>query len=105
MTEPDKPAPAKKRAFFKKAAWQTKKDTGENERDIFSHSNEFADIIAEENKRKQEQRRWEEKEKRRKLEEKHIRKRQRISSELEDILTLGGQAGIESQVGKLESKE
>jgi hypothetical protein len=82
MTEPEKP---KKRSFFKKAAWQTKKDTDdEKEHDIFSHSNEFKDIVAEENKRKQEQRRLREEEKKRKVEEKQDRKRRKISLELEE---------------------
>jgi hypothetical protein len=47
------PAP-KKRSFFKKAAWQTTtpKVEGEKEQDMFSHSHDFRDLIAEESKRK-----------------------------------------------------
>lgn len=42
--------PTKKRSLFKRAAWQDAAKK-ENE-DIFSHSNEFSNIVAEENKRK-----------------------------------------------------
>lgn len=105
MTDPEKPAPAKKRVFFKKAAWQTKKDPEETERDIFSHSNEYAAILAEESKRKEEQRRREEEERKRKSQEKHSRKRRRISSEQEDAQGADRKPEIEAQVGKAESKE
>jgi hypothetical protein len=105
MTEPEKPAPTKKRVFFKKAAWQTKKDPEETERDIFSHSNEYAAILAEENKRKEEQRRREEGGRRRRSQEKHSRKRRRISSEQEDAQGADRKPVIETQVGETESKE
>ncbi|XPT02212.1 hypothetical protein M3J09_011333 [Ascochyta lentis] len=56
MTEATSGAPApKKRSLFKRAAWQdAAKKEGE---DIFSHSNEFKDIVAEENRRKEEDKR------------------------------------------------
>lgn len=56
MTDATKGAPApKKRSLFKRAAWQ---DAAKKEDvDIFSHSNEFKDIIAEESRRKEEEKR------------------------------------------------
>ncbi|KAH6612528.1 ubiquitin-2 like Rad60 SUMO-like-domain-containing protein [Boeremia exigua] len=56
MTDATIGAPApKKRSLFKRAAWQDAAKK-ENE-DIFSHSNEFKDIIAEENRTKEEEKR------------------------------------------------
>lgn len=56
MTDATKGAPApKKRSLFKRAAWQDAAKR-ENE-DIFSHSNEFKDLVAEENRRKEEEKR------------------------------------------------
>ena len=76
-------APPKKRSFFKKAAWQTQvKPEGEKEQDIFSHSNEFKDIVAEQAKRKQQEKKVKEEEKKRKHEEDRERKRRRISDEV-----------------------
>jgi len=55
------PAPApKKRSLFKRAAWQDAAKK-ENE-DIFSHSNEFKDIVAEQDRRRDEERRRKEEE-------------------------------------------
>ena len=50
MTDATTGAPApKKRSLFKRAAWQ---DAAKKEdEDMFSHSNEFKDIVAEENRR------------------------------------------------------
>jgi hypothetical protein len=79
---PVAPIEKKKRSFFKKAAWQTKPKTEES--DLFSHSNEFKDIVAEENKRKQEERQKKEDEKKRKAEEEQVRKRRRVSREHEE---------------------
>ncbi|KAF2441015.1 hypothetical protein P171DRAFT_434710 [Karstenula rhodostoma CBS 690.94] len=75
-------APPKRRAFgFKKAAWQTapKKD----EQDMFSHSNEFQDIVAEQAKRKEEKKKAEEAQKRTAEEERH-RKRRKVSVESDE---------------------
>ncbi|KAJ4344725.1 uncharacterized protein N0V89_012469 [Didymosphaeria variabile] len=67
-------APPKKRSFgFKKAAWQTapKNDA----QDLFSHSNEFQDIVAEEEKRRTEQKKAEEAQKRKVEKERELKKR------------------------------
>jgi hypothetical protein len=71
--------PPKKRSLFKRAAWQDapKKD---NE-DIFSHSNEFPDMMAAQNKRKSAEKREAEASRQRKASEPHDRKRRRISNE------------------------
>lgn len=77
MTEPTNGAAApKKRTFgFKKAAWQTapKKD----EQDMFSHSNEFQDIVAEQAKRQEDKKKAEEalKQKQKAEEERNGKKR------------------------------
>lgn len=85
---PNAAAP-KKRSFFKKAAWQTS-DRAEKNEDIFSHSNEFKDIVAEEKRRKREEKRIKD-EKRRKSNESHERKRRKLSEEGEDVkLPSGG---------------
>ncbi|KAF2013658.1 hypothetical protein BU24DRAFT_464417 [Aaosphaeria arxii CBS 175.79] len=78
--------PPKKRSFFKKAAWQTKPKTdGEKEKDMFSHSSEYAEILADEASRKKErrekQRREEEEKKKLKAEEERRRKRRKVSTE------------------------
>ncbi|EOA80776.1 uncharacterized protein SETTUDRAFT_181954, partial [Exserohilum turcica Et28A] len=55
MTEatPTGAAPPKKRSLFKRPAWQ---DSPKNEdADIFSHSNEFSDIVAEQARRREEE--------------------------------------------------
>ncbi|KAH9860676.1 hypothetical protein J1614_012008 [Plenodomus biglobosus] len=56
MTDPTTAAPApKKRSLFKRAAWQ---DAAKKEdEDMFSHSNEFKDIVAEQNRRQEEEKR------------------------------------------------
>ncbi|KAF2280717.1 uncharacterized protein EI97DRAFT_490886 [Westerdykella ornata] len=84
MTEPENPEPPKRKRFaFKKAEWQAKKEDDDH-RDMFSHSNEFRDIIAEENRRKQEAKRKKEEEKKRKEEEKREKKRAKLSLEREE---------------------
>ena len=72
-------APTKKRSLFKRAAWQDAPKK-ENE-DIFSHSNEFPDIIAAQTKRKAEERKAVEATKQRKNPEPQDRKRRRISND------------------------
>ncbi|KAF9730470.1 hypothetical protein PMIN02_002020 [Paraphaeosphaeria minitans] len=85
MTDPTNGAAAaqpKRRAFgFKKAAWQTapKKD----EQDMFSHSNEFQDIAAEQAKRQEEKKKAEEAQKQKAEEERH-RKRRKVSVESDE---------------------
>lgn len=110
--------PKKKRFGFKKAAWQTAPTTGAQE-DMFSHSREYKDIIAEETKRKNEEKRKAEEEKQRKAEElrqrkikeerqtaedgEQRRKRRRISTEPEEDVpadTLGSPAGHTTRTGR-----
>jgi hypothetical protein len=83
-------APPKKRAFgFKKAAWQTApKNEGQ---DMFSHSSEFQEVVAEETKRQNERKKAEEAQKRkteetqkRKAEEARERKRRKVSIEQDE---------------------
>lgn len=98
-------APPKKRSFFKKAAWQTKpKPEGGIEQDIFSHSNEFKDIVAEETKRKREQKRLKDEEKKRKEAEHHERKRRKVSLENEDMKLPGSPFGGSPRASRTESK-
>jgi hypothetical protein len=81
-------APPKKRSFFKKAAWQSEvKKEGSKNQDIFSHSDEYKDIVAEQERRKKEEREAKEAKeaKKRKLEEDRERKRRKISIEDEGI--------------------
>ncbi len=80
MTETTEGAPApKKRSFFKRAAWQDAKPSdGE---DMFSHSNEFKDIVAEENRRRREQ----EEERQRRHAQSREKKRRKVSLENEAI--------------------
>jgi hypothetical protein len=76
--------PPKKRSFFKKAAWQTeaKADPGKEE-DMFSHSNEFRDIVNEEKQRKKREKLLAE-DKRKPKPKEHDRKRRKVSPHNED---------------------
>jgi hypothetical protein len=68
----------KKRSIFKRAAWQ---DAPKSDDDIFSHSKEFNDIVAEQARLQREDRRKEEEDRRRKHSEPHERKRRRTSDD------------------------
>lgn len=83
VTEGASAPPPKKRSFFKKAAWQTeaKADTGKEE-DMFSHSNEFRDIVNEEKQRRQKERMLAE-EKRRHKPKEQDKKRRKASPDIE----------------------
>ncbi|KAJ4342797.1 hypothetical protein N0V95_006854 [Ascochyta clinopodiicola] len=92
MTEATSGAPApKKRSLFKRAAWQ---DAAKKEsEDIFSHSNEFKDIVAEENRQKEEvkrkqveaKRKAEEQQKREQAETQEKKgKRRRVSTDYDE---------------------
>ena len=76
MAEPTQGASApKKRSFFKRAAWQdAAKKEGE---DMFSHANEFKDIVAEEERRRAEEERQAERDEQRK--QAGQRKRRKVS--------------------------
>ncbi|KAF1830001.1 hypothetical protein BDW02DRAFT_123398 [Decorospora gaudefroyi] len=72
----------KKRTLFKRAAWQ---DAPNKEGDdIFSHSNEFNDIVAEQARRRAEEKRKEDATRKRKNSEPYEKKRRRISAEEEE---------------------
>ncbi|KAF2630631.1 hypothetical protein BU25DRAFT_455723 [Macroventuria anomochaeta] len=99
MTDASTGAPApRKRSLFKRAAWQDAAKK-ENE-DIFSHSNEFKDIVAEENRRKEEEKRKqaeakrkaEEGQKREQAEKQESKgKRRKVSTDYDEpILLLSG---------------
>ncbi|KAF2134015.1 hypothetical protein P153DRAFT_363034 [Dothidotthia symphoricarpi CBS 119687] len=80
MTGPTADAPApKKRSFFKRAAWMdAEKKEGD---DMFSHANEFTDIVAEQTKREDEKKKKAEDEKKRKLQEQREKKRRKVTTE------------------------
>ncbi|KAI4618419.1 hypothetical protein J4E80_005017 [Alternaria sp. BMP 0032] len=83
MTDtPASVAPPKKRSLFKRAAWQDapKKD-GE---DMFSHSNEFNDIVAEQARIRAEEKKQAEAARKRKHSEPRDQKRRRISNDTEE---------------------
>ncbi|KAJ4987209.1 hypothetical protein SVAN01_07361 [Stagonosporopsis vannaccii] len=85
----------RKRSLFKRAAWQDAAKK-ENE-DIFSHSNEFKDLIAEENRRKEEERKQQAEAKRKAEEQQRSEqpeeldkkgKRRKVSTDYEDPILL-----------------
>ena len=64
-------APPKKRSLFKRPAWQdTSKD---DDADIFSHSNEFSDIVADEARRRAQQKQQEDEERKKKKKQEQAR--------------------------------
>ena len=75
-------APPKKRFGFKKAAWQTAPKT--EAQDMFSHANEFKDVIAEETRRKLEAKKKTEQMQKRKVREEHESKRRKVSIDQEE---------------------
>ncbi|KAH8726290.1 ubiquitin-2 like Rad60 SUMO-like-domain-containing protein [Phaeosphaeriaceae sp. PMI808] len=78
MTDASQGAPApKKRSFFKRAAWQDA-PTKDSE-NMFSHANEFGNIVAEQNKREEEKRAKAEEERKRKQADHEERKRRKVS--------------------------
>ncbi|KAF1954009.1 hypothetical protein CC80DRAFT_494248 [Byssothecium circinans] len=90
MSEGTSGAPAPKKKFgFKKAAWQTAAPKAEND-DMFSHSKDFGAIVAEEARRKKEQREKAEAERKRKAEEERNRKKRKVSSEMDEDIKHGG---------------
>ncbi|KAF2474512.1 uncharacterized protein BDR25DRAFT_331964 [Lindgomyces ingoldianus] len=73
--------PPKKRSFFKKAAWQTSaKAEDDQEEDIFSHSNSYKDIVAEQAKAKKDEKKRREEERQRTDEIRQGKKR-KVSAE------------------------
>jgi hypothetical protein len=81
MTDTTAGAPVpKKRSFFKRAAWQ---DAPKEQDDMFSHAKNFKHMVAEQNRREEEEKHTKVEEERiRKYDEKHNRKRHKVSSEV-----------------------
>ncbi|KAF3005876.1 hypothetical protein E8E13_009218 [Curvularia kusanoi] len=112
MTDANTGAPApKKRSLFKRAAWQdaAKKET----EDMFSHSNEFKDIVAEENRRKEEEKRKqaeakrkaEEEEKRTQIQKQDKKgKRRKVSAEFDEPILLHSDSGDSSRISRSQAK-
>jgi len=86
--------PSKKKFAFKKAAWQTAPKAEETaQADIFSHSNEFQNIVDEQAKRKDEERKKKAEETRkRKADEELERKRRKMSTEAHEKTPGSGSA-------------
>ena len=105
MTDATTGAPApKKRSLFKRAAWQ---DAAKKENDdMFSHSNEFKDIIAEENRRKEEAKRKAEEEEKRLQVEKHNKKgkRRKVSAEFDEPILVRSDSGESSRLSRSQNK-
>lgn len=82
---PTKPA---KRSFFKKPSWaaaEAKSESPQTPIDVFSHSSEsFAEIIAEQERRKKAKLRKQQEARKRKENEDRESKKQRISTEAEE---------------------
>lgn len=112
MTDATSGAPApKKRSLFKRAAWQDAAKK-ENE-DIFSHSNEFNNIVAEENKRKEEAKREHavakrkaEEEQRREQAEKQDKKgkRRKVSADYDEPILLQNDSADSGRISRSQSK-
>ncbi|OAL53163.1 hypothetical protein IQ07DRAFT_585105 [Pyrenochaeta sp. DS3sAY3a] len=83
---PPVPAP-KKRSLFKRAAWQdaATDETG----DMFSHANEFQDIVAEQARRRQEEEQAAERERQRRQEARREKKRRKVSTEAHEAPVAG----------------
>jgi hypothetical protein len=112
MTDATSGAPApKKRTLFKRAAWQDAAKK-ENE-DIFSHSNEFSNIIAEESRRKEEAKRKHaeakrkaEEEQRREQAEKQDKKgkRRKVSTDYDEPILLHNDSADSGRISRSQSK-
>lgn len=111
MTDATKGAPApKKRSLFKRAAWQ---DAAKKENDdIFSHSNEFKDLVAEESRQKEEEKRKqaevrrkaEEEQKREKAEKQDKKgKRRKVSTDYEEPILLHSDSVDSGTIGRSQS--
>jgi hypothetical protein len=104
--------PSKKRSLFKRAAWQDAAKKG-NE-DIFSHSNEFGNIVAEENRRKEEAKRKMQDEAKRKAEEEEKReqaekqdkkgKRRKVSTDYDEPILPHDDLVDSGRIGRSQSK-
>ena len=107
MTEPsttEPAAPPKKRSLFKKAAWQTAVKPEGKEKDIFSHSDTFNDIIADQARLNKAKKDKAQAAKKRKAEEEGDRKRRKVSLDAEKSKLPGSGSGSSSQTSRTESK-
>ena len=95
-------APPKKRSLFKRAAWQDapKKD-GE---DMFSHSNEFSDIVAEQARIRAEEKKKAEAARKRKHSEPRDQKRRRISNDNDEPIPTKSSSASKERAGRTASK-
>lgn len=103
MTDtPASVAPPKKRSLFKRAAWQDapKKD-GE---DMFSHSNEFNDIVAEQARIRAEEKKQAEAARKRKHSEPRDQKRRRISNDTEEPVPTKSSSASRERASRTASK-
>ncbi|KAI4935453.1 uncharacterized protein J4E92_002742 [Alternaria infectoria] len=103
MTDtPASVAPPKKRSLFKRAAWQDapKKD-GE---DMFSHSNEFNDIVAEQARIRAEEKKQAEAARKRKHSEPRDQKRRRISNDTEEPVPTKSSSASRERASRTTSK-
>lgn len=104
--------PPKKRSLFKRAAWQDAAKQ-ENE-DIFSHSNEFGNIVAEENRRKEEAKKKKQAEAKRTAEEEQKReqaerqdkkgKRRKVSTDYDEPILLHDDSADSGRISRSQSK-
>ncbi|KAF1845809.1 uncharacterized protein K460DRAFT_417004 [Cucurbitaria berberidis CBS 394.84] len=95
-TTQDVPAP-KKRSFFKRAAWQdAAKKEGE---DMFSHANEFKDMVAEQDRHREEVERKAESERHHKQAGQRQGKRRKVSLESEESIVSGSGSGKRKRTG------
>ncbi|KAH7072740.1 hypothetical protein BKA63DRAFT_576667 [Paraphoma chrysanthemicola] len=103
MTEPAEGAPApKKRSFFKRAAWQDAPKT--EQEDIFSHSNEFQSIVAEQHRLSEEKRQKASAEKQRRPEARGDKKRRKVSTECDEPLPPRSASGSSPRAKRAGSK-
>jgi hypothetical protein len=103
MTDTTAGAPVpKKRSFFKRAAWQ---DAPKEQDDIFSHAKNFKHVVAEQNRREEEEKHAKAEEERiRKYDAKHNRKRRKVSSEVGEASVPTGGSGSSARTSKMSNK-
>jgi hypothetical protein len=106
MTDSTKGAPApKKRSLFKRAAWQDTPHTEGEGEDMFSHANEFQNIVAEQNKREAEKRKKAAEERKRKHDGMADRKRRKVSVDHnEPVLPKSGGSGSSAPTSGMDSR-
>jgi hypothetical protein len=93
MTDTTQAAPApKKRSLFKRAAWQDS-PKAEDDDDIFSHSKDFQNIVAQQNNAQAEKRREAEEGRKRKQADHTDRKRRKVSSDSDEPALPGNGSG------------